>query len=159
MEENKQEDNKILEKLLSPFLVVQNYFAGLLASDKKPLGEKVQTKVREKLHPILSPLSSWVADNVVKYFEQKTSAKEIEEANQKGTAHFLKQAKAYVGSLYTNLTTHFQKTNPEKADRTKPTILCGINSILDRGKIATQKLFNSHTEEKAKTKEARAKTA
>ena len=140
-----QEENKMLKILLNPFEVVLNYFKEVLRSDKKPLGEKTQIKVREKLHQILSPLSSWVADNVVKYFEQQTDEKAIEEINEKGTTIFLEQAKGYVGSLYNNLKTHLKQTSPEKADRAKPTILCGITNIIERASTATQNLFNSHS--------------
>ncbi len=157
MEDVNEIENKTLQTLLQPFFIVKNYFNEVLASKEKPLGEKLQTKVREKLHPILSPLSSWVADNVLKHFESKEKAdtKAIVEQNEKGTTHFLEQAKTYVGSLYQNLKGHIKKTNPEKVPRVKPTVLCGINSILDRGVEATKKLFNTQNKSKSAKAEAR----
>lgn len=150
--EKKESENKILQIILQPFFIVQKFFNEVLKSDEKPLGEKMQTKVREKLHPILSPLSSWVADNVLKYFEAPTDEKALEAQNEKGTNHFLEQAKVYVSSLYKNLKTHIQKTNPEKVPRVKSTISIGINSILGRGIEATKNLFNSQSKTKATSK-------
>ncbi len=159
MEKNKNVKKEVLDALLLPFGITQDYFNETLKSDEKPLGEKTQIKVREKLHPILSPLSSWVADNVLKYFEFNTDAKTLAETSEKGALHFLEQAKDYVDSLQTNLTAHFQQTAPEKVPRVTSTIRCGITNILDRGKTANENLFNSHAENKTSSKEEATRTA
>ena len=141
-----QKEKEILKILQEPFDVVLKYFSEKLKSNEKPLGEKIQTKVREKLHPILSPLSSWVADNVLKYFDENTSQDCLKEKNEKGTLHFISQAKGYVEKISNNLKSQIEKTNPEKAPKAKPTVFAGISSILERGKAATQTLSVSTAE-------------
>ena len=139
-----KKQNKELEALLYPFDFVRDFFNEKLKSDKKPLNENIQIKVREKLHPALSLLSSWIADRIMEYFENPTDSKTILETSQKGAEHYLVQLKSYVSALIKRLK---EQITPEKASRTKETVRCGIDSILIRNKDAATELFKKQEKE------------
>ena len=104
-------------------------------TDAKPLGENNQEKIRKFMHQLYGNYNSWVADRIVRYSEEGTDLKNIEDDLEKGTEHFGGQSYQKVKQGISRAVSGFIKKNEfDKRERVEQTFYDASANVLSRSK-------------------------
>lgn len=144
-----------LDALINSYDIALNYYQEKFYSSQKPLNEKVGTKVRAHLHPILAPLASFLNGKILNQFEDPKRLEELKSKLEEGVDKFLEQSEPYLDKLSQSLQENLNKIDSQKAKRGDATIYEGINRILTNEKQASKNLYETQkslTNQTLKTK-------
>ena len=132
-----------LDAFINSYDIALDYYQEKFGSNQKPLNEKVGTKVRAHLHPILASLSSFVNGKILNQFEDPKNLEELKSKLEDGVDKFLEQSQPYLDKLSKSLEQNLNKIDPQKTNRVDATIYEGINRILTNEKQASTDLYET----------------
>lgn len=102
-------------------------------NDAKPLGEQNQEKVRKFMHKLYSKYNSWVADGIVRWHENETSAEQIEKELSGATSHFAPQSAEKIDEAIENINFSFvDRGKYNKRQNIEKTFYVCADNVLSR---------------------------